>query len=301
MSAPALSPGSGATPLVTVVVLNWCAEEDTAECLRSLALSDYPAMRVLLVDNGSEDGSGERLHAAFPEVPYLQTGANLGFSGGNNRGVERALADGCDYVLVLNNDTTLEPDAVRLLVETAQAEPRVGAVGPKILYHEVPELTWFRGGYLSRARGMGYHVGEGEPDAEPDGGPVREVSFLTGCCLLVPASVAAMGPLFEEDFFVYVEDVDFSLRMLERGFRLLFDPRSTIYHKVPLKHEIPSPFQIHLGTRNRRRMARRRFGPVERLRFALFFYPTRLVHLARYLSRGDRVRARALWEGMTQP
>lgn len=285
-------------PRVVAVVLNWCAEEDTAACLRSLAESDYPALSVLLVDNGSEDGSGERLHAAFPEVPYLQTGANLGYTGGNNRGIERALEEGCDYVLVLNNDTLVEPDAVRVLVETAQASRDVGAVGPKILYADAPELVWFGGGYLSRARGMGYHLGEREPDPDPRGGPLREVSFLTGCCLLIPAAVARAGAVFEEDFFVYAEDVDFSLRIQERGLRLLFQPRARIYHRIEIE-ETPSPFQLLHGTRNRRRIARRRFGPLSRLRFALFFYPTRMVHLARYLSHGDRERVRALWQGMT--
>src|SRR5688500_11427372 len=97
---------------VVVIVLNWCREEDTAECLRSLEASDWPNLTILLVDNASGDGSGDRLHARFPHVAYLQTGANLGYTGGNNRGFAWALAHGADHVLVLNNDTVVDPACI---------------------------------------------------------------------------------------------------------------------------------------------------------------------------------------------
>ncbi len=288
-----------AAPRVAAVVLNWCSVPDTSACLRSLEASDYPALSVLLVDNASPDGSGAELHALFPHLPYLQTGANLGYTGGNNRGIERALADGADYVLVLNNDTLVDPDAVTRLVEAARSRPRVGAVGPKIVYADAPDRIWFGGGDFSRARALGYHRGEGQPDPQPSGGEPEEVTFLTGCCLLLPAQVLREVGGFEEDFFAYVEDVDLCLRLMERGYRLLYQPAGRIAHRVPL-HEAPSAFGIEHGVRNRVRLARRRYGAADRLRFSVFFYPTRLLRAMGYLSRGDRERARAVWRGMTR-
>lgn len=285
-------------PRVTVIVLNWCGVEDTSACLRSLQRSDYPALDILLVDNASPDGSGPALHAAFPEVPYLQTERNLGYTGGNNVGMQRALAQGADFVLVLNNDTEVEPDAVSRLVETALAETAVGAVGPKILFAEAPDRIWFGGGDFSRTRAVGCHRLEGERDPDPAGGPVEEVSFLTGCCLLIPAAVVREVGGFEEDFFAYVEDVELSLRLRERGYRLLYQPAARIYHRVPLEAGAPSPFQIRHVVRNRLRLARRRYGAGDRLRFALFFYPSRIVRAAAYLSRGDTARAHAVWQGI---
>lgn len=288
-------------PNVAVVLINLCAEDDTAACIRSLQASDYPSLRIILVDNGSPDGSGERLHALFPDVVYMQTGANLGFTGGNNLGLHRALADGCDYVLILNNDTVVDRACVTRLVEAAQADPRAGAVGGKILFHDAPERIWFGGGDFSRIRALGMHRSEGLPDPNPAEGTVEAVSFLTGCCMLVPASVLREVGVFEEDFFIYVEDVDLSLRIATAGYRLLYNPRARLFHRVPLESGPIPPHKIVLRDRNRRRLARRRYRPADRLRFALFFYPSRVVRAAQYLWQGDHERAGAIWRGMTEP
>jgi GT2 family glycosyltransferase len=281
-----------------VVVLNWCGEDDTAACLDSLLRTEYPALRILLVDNASPDGSGPRLHARYPDVPYLQTGQNYGYTGGNNRGIARALADGCEYVLILNNDTVVEPDMVSRLVAAAEAGGRVGAVGPKILYAESPDRIWFGGGVFSRTRAVGLHRLEGEVDADPAGGDAEDVSFLTGCCLLLPAAVAREFGGFEEDFFAYMEDLDLSLRLSEAGYRLIYVPRARMLHRISPVDSDPTPFQILHSVRNRRRLVRRRYGFLDRVRFALFFYPSRIVRAGTYLARGDTDRATAVWRGM---
>ncbi|HET8655705.1 MAG TPA: glycosyltransferase family 2 protein [Longimicrobiaceae bacterium] len=288
------------SPRVLAVVLNWCAEEDTAACLRSLAASDFAGLEVLLVDNASPDGSGERLHQAFPALPYLQTGANLGYTGGNNRGIERALQQGYDYVLVLNNDTVVEPGCVSRLVETAERNGAACAVGAKILVHDAPERVWFGGGRISRSRAVATHRLQGGLDPDPEGGPTEEVTFLTGCCMLIPAAVLRRVGGFEEDFFMYIEDVDLSLRIAAAGYRLLYEPRARVLHRVSLQDAGPSPFQIFLRDRNRRRLARRRYGWADRLRFALVFYPGRVVRMLQYLARRDGARAGAIWRALIE-
>jgi hypothetical protein len=290
---------SADVPHVVVVVLNWCGYDDTAACVRSLLRGDWPRLTVLLVDNGSPDGSGDRLHHAFPTIPYLQTGANLGYTGGNNRGLAWARAHGADHVVVLNNDTEVAPDCVRRLVEAADAGSGVGLVAPKILVHDTPETLWYAGGDLALSRGTGRHRGEGVAErAFPRGDVATDVTFATGCCfLLTRAALEATGG-FEEGYFAYIEDVDLSYVLSQRGFRLRYAPAARLTHKVPTSAQEPSPFQIRQRDRNRRRFARLRLAATRRARFACWFYASRLVHLARYAARADWARARAIIDGM---
>jgi len=283
---------------VAVVLLNYCGEEDTAACVHSLHTSGRTELRIILVDNASPDGSGDRLHRRFPDLEYVQTGANLGYTGGNNAGIARALEDGCDYVLVLNNDTLVEPGAIDRLVETAAGGMCVGAVGPKIVYAEDPDRAWFAGGVLDRVRAVGRHSTD-DAGIAARGDEAIDVSFLTGCCILLPAQVIRRIGGFEEDYFMYIEDAELSVRLSAAGYRLVYEPRARIHHRVPLEAEPPAPYQIQYRDRNRRRLARRHFTRLERAAFAAFFYPTRLAHVAAYMARGDADRARAIWRGMT--
>jgi GT2 family glycosyltransferase len=284
-------------PKVTVVVLNWCNEGETAACLESLAASRYPALSILLVDNGSPDGSGDRLTARFPAIPYLQTGANLGYAGGNNRAFEVALAGGADFVFVLNNDTTVDPECVDLLVSAAQ-ETNAAAVAPQILYYDDPSRVWYGGGVMSRMRALGLHVGENQPiDPHQRRGPT---TFLCGCAFLIRADVLRSMRGFDESFFAYAEDVELSIRLLSSECRLVYEPAARVLHRVEPAAP-PSPFQIRQRDRNRRRIVRLHYGAAERLKFALWFYPTRLVHALRYAAAADGGRARAIWEGAFGP
>lgn len=289
-------------PRAVAVVLNWCGEEDTAACIRSLQDSDYRTLEILLVDNGSPDGSGPRLRDRFPELPYLQTGENLGYTGGNNRGIRWALDRGADYVLVLNNDTVVEPDAVTRLVEAAASREGVAAVNPKILYHGAPDRTWFAGGRFSALRGLGLHLGEGEPDngGPPPPGPAA-TTFVEGCCLLLAADAVREVGAFAEDFFAYVEDAELSVRLRRAGFQLLYEPRARVYHRKPLDPGPPRPQAIYLRDRNRRRLMRRHFGPLRRAAFWAWYGPTRLIRMAQHLVRGDGERAGAVLRGMLDP
>jgi GT2 family glycosyltransferase len=287
-------------PSVVVVLLNWCAEELTRDCVESLRRTDYRKLSVILVDNGSPDGSGERLRRAFPDLCHIQTGSNLGFTGGNNVAIGRALADGYEYVLLLNNDTTVDADCVTWLVQAAQSEPNVGAVGGKIMYHDEPDRIWFAGGDLSRLRMSGLHRSQGAVDGPGTAETVEEVSFLTGCCMLIPADVLRDVGRFREDLFAYLEDVDLSLRLSSAGYRLLYQPRARIYHRIPRAAGTIAPEKIALRDRNRRRVARAHLNGLERMGFVLFFYPTRLLLAFMYAVRGDHPRAAAVWRGMSE-
>ena len=282
---------------VIAVVLNWCNEPDTAACVDSLSIQDYPALDILVVDNASPDESGARLRARYPDMMHERTATNLGYTGGNNRGIARALRESADFVLVINNDATLEPGAVRELVYAATSADPVGAVGPKILRADASDVLWFAGGTFDRRRAIGLHPGQGERDTDPEEHQAREVSFLTGCCLLIPADVLREVGSFREDFFAYVEDVEFCLRLSKSGYRLLYAPAARVRHRVPPAGTPPSPMQIRLRDRNRRRLARLHYTAADRFRFRAWFYPTRVARAFGYLLRGDRERARAIVRG----
>jgi GT2 family glycosyltransferase len=286
---------------IAVVVLNLCNERDTAACVESLKRSDYPACEIILVDNGSPDGSGERLRESFPDLTFIKSAENIGFTGGNNLAIERALADGFEYVLLLNNDATVDADCISQLVGTAESQPRVGAVGAKILYFDAPDRIWFGGGNISRMRVAGLHRREGEFDEHHVAESLEEVSFLTGCCLLIPATVLREVGGLRPDLFAYLEDVEFSMRVSSAGYRLYYQPWARVYHRVPVVPGQPTPKKIVLRDRNRRRVARAQLKGLEKLRFSLFFYPTRVVLGLRYLLKGDRQRGAAIWRGMTEP
>jgi GT2 family glycosyltransferase len=288
---------------VVIVILNWNAERDTAACIDSFQAQRGVSARILLVDNASTDGSGDRLRARFPAVDYLQTGANLGYAGGNNRGIAWAAAHGADWILVVNNDTVADPDCVRRLLDAAITEPRLASVAPLIVRHDEPDRIWFAGGRFDQLRAIGVHVGEGrvvDEQVTSAGTPVRPCSFLTGCCLLLRRTALEQVGAFRDDYFAYGEDVELGLRLQRAGWLLGWAPAARLAHRVPARDAPPRPDQIRLRDRNRRRLVRMHYAWPWRLGFALWFWPTRLIHLARYLARGDRPRAAAIVAGMRE-
>jgi hypothetical protein len=168
-------------------------------------------------------------------------------------------------------------------------------VAPRILYHAAPDRIWYAGGEFRRMRAIGVHRREGESDDGADApGPV---SFLTGCCFLWRTGVYRELGGFADDYFIYVEDTELSVRMTRAGHALWYEPRATLLHRVPMTRGIATPFQIRQRDRNRRRLVRAHYGMAERVGFAFWFYPTRALHLMRYLLSGRWPEARAILVG----
>lgn len=291
---------------VVILVLNWNGEDDTAACVESMLSQRDAEAEVVIIDNASADGSGERLRRRYPALTHLETRENLGYAGGNNAGLAWAMERGAEWILVVNNDTVADPDCVARMLAVARVNPRLAAVAPLIVRYDDPTRVWFAGGTFSRMRGLGAHDNEGAwasdvvRDTRCDEGWC-ECTFLTGCCLLLRAEALGETGPFRADYFAYGEDVELSLRLRAADWRLGWVPGARLAHRVAAVAALPSPFQITMRDRNRRRMVREHYSLWARILFRLWFWPTRLVHLLRYAIGRDVARARAIVAGMTQP
>jgi len=218
-------------PLVFIILVNWNGRRDTLECLASLHQQTYPHRKVLVVDNGSTDGSVEAVRSQYPEVTILALPDNRRFAGGNNTGIRHALESGADYVLLLNNDTTADHDMLRILVSTMRSQPNAGMVAPKIYYSAAPHVLWYAGGVISFWTGTMRHVGIREEDRGQYDRPC-ETGYASGCCLLVSWEVIGRIGLLDETYFIYAEDADWSLRARRAGYTILFEPGARLWHKI---------------------------------------------------------------------
>lgn len=215
-------------PLVAIITLNWNRKDDTLDFLASCAELRYPRLHTIVVDNASRDGSPQAIAAACPQVEQIVNADNLGFSGGMNVGLRRALELGADYVFLANNDTTLAPDALDWLVAAAEREG-AGLVAPAIYYASAPHKIWWLGG---RLRPLLLEVRRYERvPARHDPRPFA-VDFITGCGMLASRATLERVGLLDERFFMYYEDSDYCLRALRAGVRALVEPRAAMYHKV---------------------------------------------------------------------
>jgi GT2 family glycosyltransferase len=218
-------------PCVDVVVLTWNRLQDTLACLESLSHLTYPNYRVMVVDNGSSDGTAESIAAQYPDVELIVNEHNLGFAGGFNVGLRQALKQGADFMLVLNNDTIVPTDLLDELM--AQAAPSdVGMLAPKIFYFSEPQLIWSVGGDCHPLTCEMTHKGDGQLD-RGQWSQVLERDFLVGCALLVKRVTLEKIGLFDTGFHpAYYEDMDLCMRARRAGFRLLLVPQAKLWHRV---------------------------------------------------------------------
>ena len=238
-------------PLVTIVVLNWNGLADTLKCLESLAGLNYATYEVVVVDNGSADSSPAVIRQRFPEVVVIENGENLGYTGGNNVGLRYALAQGADYVLLLNNDTVVASDFLHLLVEAAGAGEDVGMAGPTIYYYDLPDVIWSAGGAIDWRQGRTWMVGLDERDSGQFGLVPRGVDFVTGCALLMKRAVLEQVGLLDERFFMYYEEIEWCVRARRSGFKSVHVPSARIWHKISPVVQADSPLVHYYMTRNR--------------------------------------------------
>jgi GT2 family glycosyltransferase len=214
-------------PLVAIVVLNWKSCRLTVQCVTELDAVDYPNCRVIVVDNNSGDGSEQEIRQALPSVEIIQTGENLGYAGGNNVGIRRALDLGAKFVLILNPDVSLQPESLSTLVAYCAANPKLAAVCPLVRWQNDPEKVWFGGGVISWHTASARHL-----YAAPAGPGLHPSHWASGCCVLLAADALRQVGMFDQDLFLYWEEVDLCQRLLESGFSVAVASDAVAYHDV---------------------------------------------------------------------
>lgn len=211
-------------PQVVCILVNWNNWRDTADCLTSLALQDYPDLRVIVVDNASTNDSLVQLQSAHPWATYIANPENLGFPKACNIGAHHILAAGANYLWFLNNDTVAPPDTTSQLVTTAQSNPQAGVIGAVLRYaHNPSQIQAWGGGQVDLWSAYNWHY------LAPTAFGPR--SYITFASAFIPrACYDQLGGLFE-GVFMYFEDADFCLRAQQAGWKLAVAPNTAILHK----------------------------------------------------------------------
>ena len=244
---------------ISLIVLNWNGWQDTLTCLESLATVKNPPFNILVVDNGSTDGSQEKLGAfltSFTAHPaqLIENTDNLGFAGGNNVGMRKALKNGAELIVLLNNDTKVEPTFLKELVTVVQKHHTIGMLNPKILHMDKGERTkrfWFIGGKINWLRTQGTHRDYNKEDSgQLDHKEFLPSEYATGCCVMVKRSVIEEIGLLSEDYFLYDEDVEWSLHARNAGWQCAVAPKAVIFHEGGSATGPGSPLYFRYHVRN---------------------------------------------------
>lgn len=264
---------------VSVVVLNWNGWRDTLACIASLQLLEYGNFEILIVDNGSTDGSVAHIKRAVPSLEVLQTGSNLGFGGGCNVGIRHALARGAEYVWLINSDATVDAGALSALVQLAETDARLGSVGSVLFEaHDASRVQLWGGGRVNLWLGRSTHCLS----------PGR-IDFVSGASVLLRRLALEQVGLFDEgSFFMYWEDTDLGFRLRQAGWTLAVASDSKVWHKQSASLGLGSILLDEYATRSCVRFLRRH-APIAPLSVALTM--GRLIVKRLLVGRPDRVRA----------
>ncbi len=222
------------SPKVSIIILNWNGKEDTIECLKSLNKLYYNNYDIILIDNGSIDNSIEYIHQYFPNLKIIENKINLGFAGGNNIGIDIAINNGAEYILLLNNDTIVDPNLLNELINVALSNTKIAFVGSKIYYYDFygkKNVINYAGGKLCIWRGVARHIGINQIDnAQFDFN--KEVDYIEGSCLLVKVDIIKKIGYLNPDMFTYWEDIDWCIRGKKAGYKLLYAYKAKMWHKI---------------------------------------------------------------------
>jgi GT2 family glycosyltransferase len=218
-------------PNIWIVVVNYNGLDDTCKCLHSLRQMSYGRFTTVVVDNASAEDPLPALRDEFPECCLVRNRENQGWAGGNNTGIRRALDNGAEQVVLLNNDTTVAPQLIERLRKAAAAHPRFGVIGPVIRFMDEPDLVMTDGCSFNDAESPGFLQRRPVPLAAADPPAVTEVDIVNGCCMMVAAAVFRRVGLIDERFFLVHEESDLCLRARRAGFACGVIGEALVRHK----------------------------------------------------------------------
>ncbi len=285
---------------LAIILVNYNGKLYNEACIESiLGGKDSWDKKIIVVDNASKDDSMQILREQYVtdsriELLYLED--NYGFSYANNVGIKKAVTEGADYVLLLNNDTEIAPDMLARLEECAARHPG-SMIAPKIYYSDHREVIWSAGGEVSPIIRKARHIGLDQAD-QGQFEEETEIGFATGCALLIPASVIEKAGVLDERFFLYYEDTEYSFRLQKLGISIYYCPRAVMYHKVGASSKgADSPLCAYYIARNWLLCNKKHLGCRYPL-FLVYYGINRLACCLLWLLHGKKELVRATWRGI---
>jgi GT2 family glycosyltransferase len=281
-------------PKVSIITVNFNGTAVTAELLRSLEKITYPSIEVIVVDNSNKE-PGHQLPIDFPWIVYIETGENLGFAGGNNRGLEAATGD---YLFLLNNDTEVDPGFLEPLIARMESDSKIGIVVPKILYFDEPDTIQFVGFMpINPITGRGFSIGYLEKD-QGQYNVARPTSRAHGAAMLFSRSAFEKVGFMAELFFLYYEEMDYCERFKRAGYSIWYEPKSRIWHKESISTGKGSTLKTYYYSRNRLLYLRRNTMGFQRLLMYLYYFFIAVPkNLLSYILKADWPHLKAFWQG----
>lgn len=260
---------------VYIVLVNYCGEQLTRECVASLLKQNNLNFKIVIVDNASPDGSGKVLeneYKGLSNVKVLLSSENNGFSDGNNIGIKYSLEQGALAVLLLNNDTEVDVNFFNSLMTNWKFDTiRTG----RINYFYNKKDVWYANGRFNEYKGI---VENGKPEVKTN------VNFASGCCMLIPSIIIKDVGLLSDEYFMYYEDVDYCLRIAQANYKIEYIPNAIVYHKVgKTSGGEESKLSIYYNNRNRLILMKKFKLP---LRCKIYTYCTRIIRLVHGTFRG---------------
>jgi GT2 family glycosyltransferase len=226
------------SPKVSVIILNWNQKDLTLACLASLKECRYPNYEIILVDNASEDQSVPAIRKNFPAVQIIENKRNLGVAGGRNVGIKYIQQRDSDYLLLLDNDTTVHKDFLTEMVKVGENDKKTGILTGKIYFHSYQNKIWAAGGSVNLYRCHFAAIGYNQTD-KGQYDEIKEVDFAPGCCLMIKTKVIDKIGILDEDFIQYFgEDTDWCLRAKKNGYKVMYVPESKLWHHVIKKTSV---------------------------------------------------------------
>lgn len=306
---------------VYAIILNWNGFADTCSCLDSLLPERHSNLQLVVVDNASSDNScaeirnwaertginlvslsradaesGELPNTAVGGLVLIQTGANLGFAGGNNVGMRYALRMGADYIWLLNNDTVVSPAPLQPMLNAMGSGHAVGITGSCVLYYDRPQVVQTAGMKLGPFALTISHLGQGRSFPDSAVTKLREVDCVPACSLLIRKEVIADIGLIDEDYFMYHEDIDWQIKARRAGWQIVYVPDSKILHKCGASTRKVSFVSAYYQSRNKFLLIAKTQGILGPLLFLPLFLSYIRNVVKAYLS-GERKAALSILHG----
>ena len=290
---------------LAIILLNYNNVEDTLECVESIEKNCESDYTIIVVDNNSTKDSKDILIKNKKRYKLILNPVNEGFAQGNNVGIKWAIDNNFKYIMLLNNDTLIERGSIELLLNEMNSNPNIGIIGPRIMYYPEKNKIWFDGGEIDWFKFIVNHNNIGKKISTQNSDKIKEnVSFLTGCCMLINRNLIEQIGYLPEEYFMYYEDVDYCVMVKDAGYDLINLKESIIYHKVSSSSGgEDSTFSIKWGTRNRIIFMNKYKYKVDKTRYiasVLFFYSTRIIKLIKYILKKDKERYSAIIDGIKE-